>query len=331
MSVAAQFYDGQTSRRREVRLYADGARLVVRGDDVERAAPLAEVDVGERLGSAPRLLRFGDGAYCEVRDHAALDALLAALGHRPAAVERWQRSVGVAVGSAVLMVAIIVAGYVFGLPWAAQHLAEALPPAVATELSRRTLDSLERSLLDDSELDVDRRERLRAGFDALVRPAGTAAIEVRFASSDIGPNAFALPDGTVVVLDDLVELCTDDEIYAVLGHELGHVQHRHGVRHLLQGTLVGIVAIWWFGDVSGLLATAPAALLQARYSRGFESEADDYAAELLRANGKSPALLADALEKMARDQGERTGERHWVDYLSSHPATGERLEALRAR
>jgi Zn-dependent protease with chaperone function len=331
VSVAARFYDGQTSQRREVRLATDGVRLIARGEGIERAGTLAELEVSERLGSAPRRVRFADGAFCEVRDHDGFDALLAALGHRASPVERWQRSLRFALASAVGIAALLVAAYVRGLPWAAERLAERLPPAVAETLSQHTLESLERGLLQPSALPAGRRTRLRDGFAALARRAGAPPIDLRFNASAIGANAFALPNGTVVLLDALAERCSDDQVFAVLGHELGHVEHRHGVRLLLQGSLVGIAAAWWFGDLSGLLAAAPAALLQSRYSRDFEAEADAYAVRLLKANGLSPGLLADALEELARAHGERADERHWIDYVSSHPATGERLQALRAQ
>lgn len=333
MSIAAAYYDGKTSQRREVRLYAAGATLTVEGEGLRRSARIDELDVSERLGSAPRLIRFADGAFCEVRDLAGLEAVLALLGRRDSLIERVQRNWRVALFSSVLVAAALVAGYLYALPWAAAQAAARLPPEVDRQLSRRTLEALDRGLLGDSQLPPERRRRIEEGFRTLKRPEGTTAVlSLRFGSSRFGPNAFALPDGTVVLLDELVVLCDDDaQIYAVLGHELGHVHHRHGVRLLLQSTLAGLLAAWWLGDVSGLWASAPAALLQARYSRGFEAEADAYAVALLEANGLEAARLAEALEKLAAAHGMSSGQRHWVDYLSSHPAPAERLEALRAR
>ena len=333
MSIAAAYYDGQTSQRREVRLYAGGATLTVEGAGVRRTARADEVEITERLGSAPRLVRFSDGAFCEVRDLAGFETLLEVLGHREAPVERWQRSWRIALASAVLVAAGLIAAYFYGLPWAAAQAAARLPDGVHRELSRQTLAALEGGLLQDSQLPEARRAQIAAGFAALRRPPGTSAtLDLRFGASGIGPNAFALPDGTVVLLDELVALCDHDEqIYAVLGHELGHVQHRHGVRLLLQGSFAGLLAAWWIGDVSGLWASAPAALLHAQYSRGFEREADAYAADLLEANGLPAARLAEALEKLAAAHGQTGRTEGWVDYLSSHPAPRERLEALRQR
>jgi Zn-dependent protease with chaperone function len=132
-----------------------------------------------------------------------------------------------------------------------------------------------------------------------------------------------------VLLDELVVLLDDDEeTAAVLAHELGHAQHRHPLRMLLQGSAVAAFWTLYVGDVSSLLAIAPAAVLQARYSRGFEQEADDFAVAMLQANGMSPGLLADALEKLEAHQRKRDGE-SVNSYLASHPATSERVRHLR--
>lgn len=333
MSVSAAYYDGQSSQRREVRLYATGATLTLEGADVQRVARPGEYTVSERLGRAPRQIRFADGAFCEAPESPELRALLEAAGHRPSTVEHWQVSPRIAIVSAIAVVAALVLGYLYGLPWLADRAAEHVPRWVDKTLSERTVQALDRGLVDKSGLTDARRAAIVEAFGKLKRPPGEAvAIDIRFGTSKIGPNAFALPDGTVILLDELVELCDHDEqILAVLGHELGHVRHRHGLRMLLQGSLAGILAAWWLGDVTGVFAAAPAALLQARYSRGFESEADAYAVALLRTNGIAPARLAEALEKLHAAHGRHAGDEDWVDYLSSHPAPRARIEALRAQ
>jgi len=133
----------------------------------------------------------------------------------------------------------------------------------------------------------------------------------------------------------------DDEIYGVLAHELGHVHYHHGMRMLLQGSAVALLLTAWVGDVSTLLATLPAGLLQAHYSRDFEAQADDYAAATLLANGIPPSRLADLLQRLVaqRDSGNKDrgkdkdgnkdGDGEMRSYLSSHPATSERILRLR--
>jgi len=125
-------------------------------------------------------------------------------------------------------------------------------------------------------------------------------------------------------------------ILAVLAHEAGHVHKRHGLRQIIQSTIMGGLVTWYIGDVSALGAAAPTALLQAKYSRDLEREADAYAADVLKLNGMPASLLADALEALERTHGGRgdagehgRGDAGPLDYLSSHPATTERMKTLR--
>ena len=70
------------------------------------------------------------------------------------------------------------------------------------------------------------------------------AHRIEFRKSRIGPNAFALPGGSIVITDELVALVDGDAavVTGVLGHELGHVRHRDGMRMLLQASAVGVLA-----------------------------------------------------------------------------------------
>jgi Zn-dependent protease with chaperone function len=339
--VHCDYLDGTTSRRRQVTLRVDDGHAVVEGADIARREPLGRVRVSERMGSAPRLVSFADGAFCEVRDHAALDALLGATGFRESFVVRIQSRWSWVAGALAACVAVVATAYVFVLPWGAELAAAQVPPSALAKLSEQTLEVLEGRFFAPSTLPADRRDALTRRFARMVTPDGDQVPhELLFRSSPaIGPNALALPSGTIIVTDELVALAGgDDEILAVLSHELGHVQRRHGVRKALQSTVVGLVATWYLGDISSLAAAIPAALLDARYSREMEAEADAYGARMLRANGLSPTLLATMLERLEgsrRPEGSPAANDEKKDgdgvrgYLQSHPATEERIRALR--
>jgi Zn-dependent protease with chaperone function len=306
----------------------DGQDLVMVGDDVNARVPFARITVDERLGRAPRRLRLDDGAFCEVRDLEALDALLALTPHRDGRVDRMQRNLHLALVACVACIALAVVAYEWGLPWAAAEAARRLPPAVGRTLSVQALKIMDGGILSSSRIAEQRQQALKAKFDALRLPGdGTPVPTLLFRDSpQLGANAFALPDGTIVVLDDLIASIDDDpEILAVLAHEMGHVHGRHGLQLLFRSSAVGALATFYFGDISHLLAVAPAAVVQARYSQALELEADDFAAKMLRQNGMSPGLLADALKTVAeRRPGSADG-----GYLSSHPPTDQRMRHLR--
>jgi Zn-dependent protease with chaperone function len=325
--LQANYFDGRFTRVRVVNLSMDGEDLVIAGEDMNFRVPFAHVKVDERLGRAPRRLRFPDGTFCEVRDLDALDTLLSSTAHRDGWVDRMQRHLQFALFATVACVALAVVAYKWGLPWAADKGAHHLPPAVGKTISVQTLKILDGKLFMPSKIAGERRQALSAKFHALQLPeGGTSDSELLFRSSpQLGANAFTLPDGTIVVLDDLVTSIDDDQqTLAVFAHELGHARGRHSLQLLLHSSAVGAFWTIYVGDISTLLAAAPAALVQARYSQDLERQADDYGAALLALNGMSPALLADALKKLAASHAGTST----AGYLSSHPSTDERMRHL---
>jgi Zn-dependent protease with chaperone function len=118
----------------------------------------------------------------------------------------------------------------------------------------------------------------------------------------------------------------------VFAHEFGHVQHRHGLRTLLRTAAVSAVAAWYFGDFTSL-ANAAVIVSQLSYSREFETQADDTAVELMRANRLNTKSLAELFRRM-RDRGEMHD--HGDDAKSDAPeatssqAKGERESTPRA-
>ena len=326
--VHANYFNGRSTRVRAELLSVAGDDLLIAGEDIDLRVPFSDIDVDEQLGRAPRRLRLNDGAFCEVSDLQALNTLLASTSHRDGWVDRMQRHGPFVVSACVLCVMIAIVAYRWGLPWMAAKGARHLSPTIGSALSAQALRALEGGILMPSLIPEARRQALGTAFHAMRLPeGGTPGSTLLFRRSpQLGANAFTLPDGTIIVLDGLVTAIDDDQqILAVLAHELGHAHGRHGLQMLLQSSAVGAFMTFYVGDISPLLAAAPAAVVQARYSQEFEQQADDYAAGLLLHNGMSPGLLADALEKLAALHPELSKG----GYLATHPSTDERLRHLR--
>jgi len=325
-AVAALYFDGVSARVHAATIALDGDALHVQAEGVARREPLSTLRLSEPMGSAPRLITFADGAHVEVRDHAALALLLDASGHRDRATVRWAFDARIVLGAVAALILIVWLGARYGLPWAAGMAAPHVPQAVVAGMSQQALELLDDRLLAPSKLDEARQQQLRSALAA--RSALPHTLLFRSGGS-VGANAFALPDGSLIVTDQLVALADDDEqVLAVLMHELGHVERMHGMRMVLQGSAVALFMTWYAGDVSSLLAMAPTVLLQSGYSRSMELEADAYAARALRSQGRSPALLADMLERLARAHGARDNDTS-AGWLSSHPDSAQRIEKLR--
>jgi Zn-dependent protease with chaperone function len=218
------------------------------------------------------------------------------------------------------------------LPVMSRLVAYRLPPRSLQALGRRVLLTLDGGILLPTRLPAETRARLAGRFGRLRLPDGSLRCRIAFRQSAVlGANAVALPSGDIILSDALVALARDDdEVLGVLAHEAGHVAARHGVRNVLQSSAVTLFVTWYLADVNTLVAAAPAVLLQAKYSRDLEREADDYAAAVLRLNGISPGRLADLLERLVQSQSGRDSNSAALGYLSTHPATADRLQRLRA-
>nr|WP_315592705.1 M48 family metallopeptidase [uncultured Cupriavidus sp.] len=337
--VAAQFFDTRSSRAHPVVLIVDDGQAVLRdaGGEELRRAPLASLRVSERIKRGPRLVTFADGAYCEITDHAAFDAMLAATGHREGWVARAQNSWRLAGFSLLGLVVFVVFSYYYLLPWTAAVVARTIPASIELQLGRATLDSLDHGLVKPSRLPEAEQQRIRDNFAALRRPADPGHdYRILFRQGDrIGANALALPGGTIVVTDELVKLVgTGTGMMGVLAHEAGHVTQRHGLQQIFQASAVGALAAYFLGDISSMLATVPAAMLSLRYSRDHEREADAFAVEVLRDNRLPVSAFADALQQLevAHGGGRRqaANDDEEEGFFSTHPLTKQRIEAIRS-
>ena len=132
MTLAADYFDGQSSRRYSVTLNIDDDTAYVAGD-LERHCGLAQLHVSERLGRQPRRVTFPDGAFLVPHDNGAFLELLHQSGHRDSLVVRAQRSGRSIVGATVLSIGLLAGAYVYGLP-AVANLASRLMPASANQL-----------------------------------------------------------------------------------------------------------------------------------------------------------------------------------------------------
>lgn len=333
IEFSARYYDGKSSEPHDVTVRVDaGATLHVEG----LPAPLEcgileygmqEVRISPRLGNTVRSLAFADGGKCETADNDAVDRLQELTGAARAGIlihgleSKWRY----ALAGVAILVLLVVVGFKWGIPVLAERTARMLPKELAFDLGRGTLSILDSTLLSPSELDTATQERLRGAFAHMAVGHPELPLTLLFRRG-IGPNALALPDGTVIVTDELVELSQNDQqVLAVLAHEIGHVHHRHALRTALEGSAIALLIATWIGDVSSLTALStglPTVYLHAHYSREHEWEADTFALDYLRAHDIGTHHFADIMRLMVREYG---SEEEDFSYLSSHPPTDERI------
>jgi Zn-dependent protease with chaperone function len=341
--IEATYYDGRMSAQVPVTLKVcdTGGSVIESGSgEILLRQMKFSAKVSDRLADTPRYLTFPDGTVLETEDNQAVDRLLKEVNgsnwthwiHFFESKKRYALLAG-------MMVILIGVGMVkYGVPAAAKLIASRLPLSVFAAADRQVLELLDRMVFKSSELPAETESRVRKHFQPTIASHEPLAIQLLFREGGrLGPNAFALPGGTIVFTDELVRLAEhDDELLGILAHEIGHVVHQHAMRRMVQSSMISFAFLALTGDASGvseLFLGLPVMLTELSYSRGFEREADEYALTYLQERNIAPARFADILERIAEkfeSQTNRDKESRWSGYLATHPATSERIKAFRS-
>jgi Zn-dependent protease with chaperone function len=324
----AVFFDGASNRKRWVKL-----RFATGLDIVEDSAVIATwpYDAVRRMDGPQALLRLGYAsapplARLEIANPEMAEAVTRHcpsldIGRRgPAHTGRivlWS----IAAVCSILLVAI------YGIPLLADRLTPLMPFSIEKRIGKAVDGQVRLIFKGKVCTGAEGHVALQSLVDKLSRAGGMdMPIEAQVLSSAV-PNALALPGGRIYLLDGLLQKARGpDEIGGVLAHELGHAQHRDGLRRLIQtgGTsfLIGLM----FGDVFGgsALIFATRSILDASYSREAEQNADTFAVAAMHKLGRSPLPMGELLSRISGAEG-KSG----IVILNSHPLTEDRLAMMR--
>ncbi|MBF0144909.1 MAG: M48 family metallopeptidase [Magnetococcales bacterium] len=238
-------------------------------------------------------------------------------------------------GMAVLCLAVWLF-FAKGLPLLARYAAFALPEKTFMIQNRQqaaeAIDRLE--AFAPSQLDGATEQRLQRLFSRMEHHTGQKEpyhLFLRHGGS-LGANAFAFPTGMVVITDELVNLAqNDEELLAIMAHEWGHLQQRHGIRTFFQDSASLLIVSMVTGDLvslAGAVGTTMHFVLHATHSQEFEMEADQTTVRYFHDNAIPIAHFANILRALTRDQKPGTGTT--VPFLASHPPPQQRIQLLQA-
>lgn len=151
-------------------------------------------------------------------------------------------------------------------------------------------------------------------------------------------NAFACGDGSVRICAGLMDAMTDEEVMAVVGHEIGHVIHtdsKDAMKSAYLRSAVKNAAGAASNKIAKLtdseLGAMAEALAGAQYSQKQEGEADDYGVEFCVKNNIDPYAMAKALTKLSELSKDAPKASYLQKMFSSHPDTMKRIERAKAK
>ena len=214
------------------------------------------------------------------------------------------------------------------------------PDGLLRTMDKNAISTLDTVIMEPTTLSDERQAEITELFEELLiaKDESLGALSDReleykllFRDAErIGPNAFALPGGTIVLTDERVEMFDEDYVIAaVLAHEIGHIDNEHQLQQLYRAlgmaALISVIA----GDAGAILEDAlleGSAILSLSYSREHESESDSYSYELLKAADIRTDGLILFFDRLEEDYSiPKAGE-----WMMSHPVPDSRKKALRA-
>ena len=227
----------------------------------------------------------------------------------------------------------LAAAFLVGVPMAAGPVASVVPPQYRAQIADISWSQVNAftQYCDDS----DEAARILNEMSYRIMEAsdvrGRDEIWITIVDAPF-PNAFALPDDSIVVTDDLIALAEHpDELTGVLAHEIAHIERNHVMKNIIRQVGAGVFFDVVFGGAGAgqAIAIASVNLAGLRYSRADEEDADARGLDYLEAAGIDSAGIARLFDRFEALNAEQSGELPTL--LSSHPATTARAEAARAR
>ena len=329
MQFEADYYDGISPRAKRVLVTIENAQFLFTVSSAELSHLINDCIVQTKLGSGKRLIDLPDDSRLET-DFQDLERYLPAkpasfFGQMLHYAENHKLVIVIALFSMVGACALLLE---YGVPVMAKYAVIATPVEVENYLGKQTLDALDHKKMgyfEATKLPIARQQAIQTALTALCEKTHNCPpYQLNFRKSPVlGANAFALPGGDIIITDELVSLTKEDnEIIAVLAHELGHVKGRHALRQTLQGTISGLIIVSITGDANSLAASLPTLALTMRYSRELETEADNYALQALKTTDIPTESFASILLKLEKIS---SGISSVPEIVSSHPDTKARI------
>ena len=333
IKINGYYYSGQSPVQISVTVaFHLSGKVVIEGEAVNLITTIEQISIAPRLANTRRSIFLANGAKLETDDNEAVDRVSRYFDKNifHALLHKLEKNWHYALIALVVTIVFIWGSIEYGVPLVAKWAVKGIPESVEKNIGEQGLSTLDEWLFSPTTIEKKEQLRLQDRFNAmLVNSDNSFSYRVMLRSSkQMGANALALPGGIIIVTDDLIKLAENDEqIFAVLAHEMGHVEYQHGLRSMLQNSLTALFMAGVLGDISSvtsLSVTIPTMLVESRYSREFELEADQYAKQFLQTQNieLDQFIRILSLLEINRNMDDE------FDYLSSHPAMNKRVLTL---
>ena len=362
-SISVVFYDGVVSKPHQAQLSAVDMNSILisyreQNDLRKKTFKLQQMNFIGALGKKCPVIELNNDARIEFQTIDIPEWVPIPQKEFQQKIWKLERTPALILFSVVFVVALGFSTLKWGIPFASKVVAFQLPANTLQNIGQKAEDYIVKDWTGPSKLAQGQQAQIKQEYLSKIAEGRPAKIIFRDGGR-IGANALALPNNTIIVTDQLVEMAhSDQEILGVLAHEQGHLVERHSLQQALSSLGFSILLVAVTGDSGDLMTSLPVAILGAKYSRQFEQQADLYALKLMDKKHIEVSHFANFLQRMedeelaaeqksdqkagktankdqqAASTAQATSQDHSnivtvLEALSSHPATAERVQMVR--
>ena len=363
--ISGFYFDGKTSDKKKSTLQYDDQGNIRISDTGADEIHISSIKISSRLANTPRYLNFPDGSLFETTDNDAIDKFVATF--KPSFFNGVLHSLESTKAMVISSVSVVILfGWLliqYGIPHFSKEVANMLPTEASQYMGQGVLEIMDKNWFEETKLSIKKQDELRLLFSQLldnIDESDHYKLEFRL-GGPIQANAFALPNGTIVFTDELINLAENNlEIAAIMLHEAGHVKHHHSLRSTIQQFSLAMFVMVVSGDVStssSIVSAIPLMLVESGYSQNMESEADTFSLNYMLKHNINPNHFVTIMEKLEASysdsydncmedlkEGSKQNDclkeaidkkkksidgKNLTDYFSTHPNMQKRIEKFR--
>jgi TonB family protein len=232
------------------------------------------------------------------------------------------------IGLGILFVCFIIFLFSIGLKFLVQQSVVLISPELERKLGEEIFDAF----IKDQNINqheptlqiLNKCNHMGEYFNA----ANMVEIEIVIVENDSIKNAFALPGGYIIIYRGILNMLdNENELMALIAHEVGHIHLRHGLRRIIRQAYTRFIIASFFGnsqDISKILVDNSSTLLNLAYDRDEEEAADVFALNALKRMDLNTEGLLTLFQKLQ----EVESEQKIPTFLSTHPATASRIKFI---
>ena len=317
------FYDGNSSLPHNIELFFNSEKASLFFDTAPQTYSKWELKAVtfEKKGAALNL-QHGDNPTQNivVEDAQFISLLLEAKAK--AGNQNWYNALishglGIHIAIAISILGLIGLSYVYFIPWVAEKSVAVIPESYDIRLGKLAFEQNMYFTKVDSV-----KTRALNEFASTLNLNNTKKIQFTVVDSPI-INAFALPDGNIVIYTGIINEMKDyDELVGLIGHEVSHVNNRHSMKMICRNLSGYLFVSAILGDANGIMATIGDnvnSLQSLSFSRKFEHEADAEGFKIVVQNNINPKGMSNLFKRLDKSTD------FIPEFLSTHPITKERI------